>query len=69
MDKKPYVSQSQQLNETSEAASGVICDDDDAAELPQNVNQIDFRTMKAANDTTKVRTLFCDRFFFSFNLL
>lgn len=53
MDKKSYVSQSQSLIESS--GSGVICDEDDAAtELPQNVNQIDFQTMKAANDTTKV---------------
>lgn len=51
MDKKSYVSQPQSLNESS--GSGVICDEDDA-ELPQNVNQIDFQTMKAANDTTKV---------------
>lgn len=56
MDKKAYVSQSQQLNETSGAASGVIFDDD-VAEFPQNVNQIDFQTMKAANDTTKVREI------------
>lgn len=49
MDKKPYVSQSQPINEPS----GSGCDDG-AVELPQNMNQIDFQTMKAANDTTKV---------------
>lgn len=62
MDKKPYVLQSQPLNEPSEAASGVVCDDDATAELSQNVNQIDFQTMKAANDTTKVDL----KFLFSF---
>lgn len=53
MDKKSYVSQSQLLNEPSETSSGVTCDDG-AAELPQNINQMDFQTMKAANDTAKV---------------
>lgn len=53
MDKKSYVSQSQLLNEPSETSSGVTCDDS-AAELPQNINQMDFQTMKAANDTAKV---------------
>lgn len=53
MDKKSYVSQSQPLNESSGVASSVGCDD--AAEMPQNVNRIDFQTMKAANDTPKVR--------------
>ncbi|XP_031635487.1 uncharacterized protein CG10915 [Contarinia nasturtii] len=52
MDKKPYVLQSQPIGELFGVASGIDCDDD-AAELSQNINQIDFQTMKAVNDTTK----------------
>lgn len=55
MDKNSYVSQSQPLNEASGGgASTIACDD----ELPHNISQINFQTMKAANDTTKVCMLF-----------
>lgn len=54
MDKKPYISQSQPIGELR--TSGIDCDDC-AAELPQNINQIEFHTVKAANDTTKVRNI------------
>lgn len=56
MDKKSYVSHSLPLSESSGATSGVC--DDGANELPQNINQIDFQTMKAANDTNKVSEIF-----------
>lgn len=57
MDKKPYVSQSQLLNESNEIACG-ITHDDGADDLPSNINQMEFQTMKAASDTAKV----CVRF-------
>lgn len=53
MDKKPYVSQSQLSNESNDAACG-ITHDDGTDELPSNINQLEFQTMKAASDATKV---------------
>lgn len=52
MDKKPYVSQMQSMNEPSTAASGNACEDG-AAELPHSFNQMDFQAMKAIKDLTK----------------
>lgn len=57
MDKKPYASQSQLLNEPNEGGGSIMCDDG-ADELPPNINQMAFQTMKAANDTAKVSVHF-----------
>lgn len=54
MDKRPYVSQSQLLNEQSnEIACGIAHDDGTITATEFSSNQIDFQTMKAANDTAK----------------
>lgn len=55
MDKRPYVSQSQLLNEQSnEIACGITHDDGSIGATELSSNQMDFQTMKSANDTAKV---------------
>lgn len=55
MDKRPYVSQSQLLNEQSnEIACGIAHDDGTIVATEFSSNQMDFQTIKAANDTAKV---------------
>lgn len=54
MDKRPYVSQSQLLNEQSNEITCVGAHDDGSIAATELSSQMDFQTMKAANDTAKV---------------
>lgn len=56
MDKKLFITQSQPSSEPSGTSSGINCDDG-GTELPQNINQTDFQTIKVTNDTNKVSVL------------
>lgn len=54
MDKRPYVAQSQLLNEQSNEITCGETHDDGSIAATVLSSQMDFQTMKAANDTAKV---------------
>lgn len=59
MDKRPYASQSQLLNEQSNEITCGVTHDDGSIAATDISSQMDFQTMKAANDTAKVSVCVC----------
>lgn len=54
MDKKQFVSQSQTSNDSSGTSASGASSSHANNEIPLEISQMDFQTMKAASDTAKV---------------